>query len=75
MRIDAQSRTWQEIQAYLNQRLAKCREKNDSGKLDATATALLRGEIAALKDLLALPHQVARVERDDPGYGTDALDR
>ncbi|NUX58660.1 hypothetical protein [Paraburkholderia youngii] len=72
--IDIKSRTWTHIEAYLQERLAKCREKNDNSKLDATETARLRGEIAAIKDLLALPGKVAQVERDDPGYGTDTLD-
>lgn len=74
MNIDIKSRTWTLIEAYLNDRLAKCREKNDSNKLDAIETARLRGEIAAVKDLLALPDKVAQVARDDPGYGTDTFD-
>jgi hypothetical protein len=72
--IDVNSRTWKELAAYLSQRLASCREKNDNGKLDPLATAMLRGEIAAVKDLLALPSRVAQVERDDPGYGNEFHD-
>ena len=72
--IDVNSRTWKELTKYLNQRLATCREKNDNSKLDPLATATLRGEIAAVKDLLALPSQVASVERDDPGYGNEFHD-
>jgi hypothetical protein len=75
MNIDTNSRTWTTIEAYLKDRLAKCREKNDSSKLDPIETAKLRGEIAAVKDLLALPTRVAQVARDDPGYGTDTFER
>jgi hypothetical protein len=73
MKIDPTSLTWRAVNAYLQERLSACREKNDKA-LDALATATLRGEISALKDLLALPFQVTQVERDDPGYGTDSLD-
>lgn len=74
MSIDPNSHTWRTIAAYLQERLARCRVKNDNDRLDTIATACLRGEIAAIKDLLALPDQVAQVARDDPGYGTDTLD-
>lgn len=72
--IDTNGRTWQYIEAHLKVRLEKLREKNDSSKLDAIETAALRGEIAAVKDLLALPETVAQVERDDPGYGDEFHD-
>jgi hypothetical protein len=74
MNIDTNSRTWLQIEAHLQARLARCRELNDSDKLDPAGTAKLRGEIAAIKDLLALPTQVAQVNRDDPGYGTNTFD-
>jgi hypothetical protein len=72
--IDTKSRTWTLIEAHLKDRLMKLRERNDNSKLDAAETARLRGEIAAVKDLLALPEKVAQVERDDPGYGTNTFD-
>jgi hypothetical protein len=72
--IDVNSRTWSELELYLKDRLNRCREKNDNGKLTDAETAMLRGEIAAIKDLLALPERVARVERDDPGYGNEFHD-
>lgn len=75
MSIDVNSRTWTWLEQYMLNRLRTLREKNDNGKLDALATATLRGEIAAVKDLLALPTLVAQVERDDPGYGTDTFER
>lgn len=73
MKIDPTSLTWRSVDAYLKERLAACREKND-GSLDPLETAKLRGEIKALKDLLALPYQVTQVVEDNPGYGTDSLD-
>lgn len=72
--IDTQSRTWLVVKSHLQERLARCREKNDSAGLTEAETAALRGEIAAIKNLLDLPRLVAPVELDDPGYGTDSLD-
>lgn len=74
MRIDTTGNTWLVISAYLTDRLAACREKNDGPKNTEAETAALRGEIAAIKDLLALPSQEARVIQDDPGYSTESLD-
>lgn len=75
MKISTDSPVWRVIEAHLTLRLATCREKNDSDKLDAFATAKLRGEIAALKDLLDLPAQLAApLIDDDPGYSVHSLD-
>lgn len=74
MKIDTNGHTWKAIDAHLRGRLLRCREKNDNQKLDPIDTAALRGEIAVIKDLLALPTQVAQVATDDPGYGTDSLE-
>ena len=72
--IDTQSRTWLTVKLHLQERLARCREKNDRSDLNAFETAALRGEIAAIKDLLDLPKLLAPVVIDDPGYGTNSLD-
>lgn len=72
--IDVNSRTWITVKAHLEKRLAECREKNDRSELTEMQTAALRGEIAAVKNLLDLPRQVAPVEVDDPGYGTGSID-
>lgn len=72
--IDETSQTWRTVQYHLSKRLATCREKNDSPDLTDAQTATLRGEIAALKDLLELPKMVAPVKVDDPGYGVDSID-
>lgn len=47
------SPAWHKIEQYLNHRLDQVRKKNDN-PLSAEETATLRGEIAALKSLLAL---------------------
>lgn len=56
--IDTDSATWRAIAVYLEDRLADLREKNDDLALDATATAAIRAEIKAIKDLQALPAQL-----------------
>ena len=38
MRIDENSPTWRAIKVHLEERLARCREKNDSPKLDLMET-------------------------------------
>lgn len=58
--IDVQSQTWRVIEAWLQKELADAREYNDRD-LDPAGTALVRGRIAALKDLMTLPE---RIERD-----------
>ncbi len=44
---------WMKISAHLTERLEIARTKND-GNLDADATAKLRGQIAAYKQVLSL---------------------
>ncbi len=50
---DRASPLWQRLRGHLQERLAKCRARND-GALAPDETAHLRGRIALLKDLLAL---------------------
>lgn len=45
---------WEHTIAWANDKLADARKKND-GELDDIATAHLRGRIAMLKELIALP--------------------
>lgn len=44
---------WQRIRLHLIAEIEALRSKNDSPTLDERQTALIRGEIAALKKLLA----------------------
>ena len=49
---DFKSPTWGRLRMLLKERLARHREENDFG--DPTATAHRRGQIAEIKELLAL---------------------
>ena len=51
---DRQSPTWKRLRAHIETQIAALREKNDSESLTPEKTAALRGEIKALKKLLAL---------------------
>ncbi len=53
-RIDPRSDTWVYVTNHARQQLDVLREKNDSNKWDAIATAEIRGQIKALKKLLTL---------------------
>lgn len=52
--IDRTSATWQYVEHSLMSRLQTLREKNDA-TLPEFETAVLRGEIRAIKFLLSLP--------------------
>lgn len=58
--IDINSPTWKAIEAHLKARLVTLREKNDSEQLDLSATSKVRGQIAEVKELLALPNQLEK---------------
>lgn len=51
--IERTSSAWVKAEAFMNARLQKLREKNDK-PLPPDETAVVRGEIAALKALLRL---------------------
>lgn len=56
---------WNKIERFLRRRLDGARARND-GPLTADETALVRGEIAALKGLLALGRPLPPIpDRDD----------
>ena len=54
-RIEVYSPTWKFIAQWAAAQLAAERERNDSYRLTEQQTALLRGRIDLLKDLIALP--------------------
>lgn len=58
--LEPHSPTWVYIEDWANIRLAEVRQANDSQLLDATKTAILRGKIKTLKEILALPDDTAR---------------
>ena len=52
--IDFADQNWAHIRNWAENEIKRCREKNDAD-LEPAETARLRGKIAALKELLALP--------------------
>lgn len=62
--IEQDSATWLAIVEWAETRLESLRKKND-GNLEAIQTAHLRGQIAALKTILALPTAAPTEPGDD----------
>ena len=54
--INPYSPTWLFVRSWAETELKKAREKNDSINKDITQTAVLRGEIKILKELINLPN-------------------
>ena len=61
---DAQTHTWAKLKKHIGAEIEKLRARNDSD-LDPIKTAALRGEIKALKNLLALETDQATVVNED----------
>jgi hypothetical protein len=53
--IEPHSPTWQALEQFLASRIAALHRDNESPTLDPTATAFLRGQLAALHEVLNLP--------------------
>ena len=54
-RLDVRSETWLFIQRHCSRRIQELRASNDSAILDDRRTAVLRGQIRAMKEILDLP--------------------
>lgn len=65
--IEPQSNTWKAVEEYATEKLESYRKQNDSTDLDEVKTAVIRGRIAALKELLALS-QAPATKTDDGDY-------
>jgi hypothetical protein len=52
--------TWAHVREWASKEIERLRQRNDSMELDREATCAIRGEIRALKRLLALPEEAAR---------------
>ena len=65
--FDPYSPTWRFVRAHLLDRLQKLRESNDSPRNDPDKTALIRGRIREIKDLLEIekPKPMQRQDDDD----------
>lgn len=57
---------WNKLERHLRRRLEAARERND-GELTPEQTALVRGEIKALKGLLALGRPLPPIPAGDDG--------
>jgi hypothetical protein len=67
MNINFSDGTWRQIETWAESRLKSEREKNDAPDLTTEETAVLRGRIAMLKELLALPRRAeAQARMSDP---------
>lgn len=64
------SLAWKALEEYLKAAVQDRLEALANPTMDSTDTAVMRGEIRAMKDLLALPSAVTQVSQSDPGYGT-----
>jgi hypothetical protein len=53
--IDPGSETWKAVSVWGEENLQTFREQNDNQSLSAIKTAVLRGKIEILKDLMDLP--------------------
>lgn len=58
---EANSEVWLKVSRYLAERLERARLKNDSVLLPPLDTQAVRGEIKALRDLLALAKELPPV--------------
>ena len=65
--FDIHSPTWRFVRGHLLDRLQKLRESNDSPRNDPDKTALIRGRIREIKDLLEIekPKPMQRQDDDD----------
>ena len=52
--------TWAHVREWAGKEIERLRQRNDSTELDHDQTCFIRGEIRALKRLLALPEEAAR---------------
>lgn len=63
-KVELQSATWIKLQEYIEEQIEALRLKNDAS-LDERETARLRGQIAALKNLLAAVQPPPAIAVDD----------
>ena len=64
-RLDVTSESWIFVRTYCEKRLRALREANDGAGLDEKATAVIRGQIKAIKDILDLPKPKPRMHQEE----------
>lgn len=69
-RIDRYSETWAAIEAHATSTIEKCQRSLEASLLSERASDELRGEIKALRTVLALQAPARKILDDDnPRYG------
>ncbi|RTL37156.1 MAG: hypothetical protein EKK53_21540 [Burkholderiales bacterium] len=63
---DFRSETWKRLTNALEAELERLRESNDAQSLGVTDTAVIRGQIKAVKNILALGQQPSASDRSRP---------
>lgn len=64
---------WPLVKQWAENEIVRLRERNDSVELDPTQTSVVRGEIRALKRLIALPKtQAEQANPAPPGWPGDS---
>ncbi len=64
-REDFRSESWKRLTKHLQERLQQLRESNDAPSFDAEKTALIRGQIKMVKEILDLQAQASSSSPDD----------
>ncbi len=62
-RLNVTSETWVFVRTYCQKRLKALREANDGAGLDEKATAIVRGQIKAMKEILDLPKPKPKMQQ------------
>lgn len=65
-REDFDTEAWHRLVSHVHARLAELRESNDTVGLSIESTESIRGQIKALKLILALPDEVAPQDDGSP---------
>lgn len=64
---DFRTETWKRLTKHLQERLQDLRESNDAPSFDAERTALIRGQIKAVKEILDLANLASSSPDGDLG--------
>lgn len=67
-RIDTASRTWRAVQDWATDRLAAARRRLEQRGLEGGDTEFERGQIDALRSLLAVPEPTKEIPPTSPRY-------
>lgn len=68
-KVDLDSHVWRKLKRHLAAKRDALRRRNDNTELDAVQTAIVRGELRAIANLLALDTRPDPVTEADEGFG------